>query len=127
MSDKPLFIPLCAEPYEAFESGTKRHELRPYGPRWTEKTCIVGRAVTLSKGYGKQNRLQGVIRSFRHTSAQNLPKDYREAVERHYDTYDIEIAVVGIDILPKTGCSATPEAETQTTNTMPNFNDGHSN
>jgi len=94
------FIPLCEEPFKAFRDGRKRHELRPYCPRWSEKHFPPGRLVTLSWGYGKANRLYGSIRSYRHTNAQNLRKDYREAVERHYGTHDIEIAVIGIDVDP---------------------------
>jgi len=61
---KALFVPLKTKWYEAFESGMKCAEYRPYGPRWNEKTCIVGRPVILSKGYGKKHRLRGVITSF---------------------------------------------------------------
>lgn len=60
----PLFIPLRREWFTAFKDGSKRHEYRPYGPRWNEKTCFVGRKVTLSLGYGKQQRMQGQIISF---------------------------------------------------------------
>jgi|TARA_R110000824_G_scaffold86938_1_gene214667 hypothetical protein len=59
-----LFIPLRSEYYEAFVAGTKTVEYRKYGPRWNEKTCLVGRGVTISNGYGKQNRRTGVIVSF---------------------------------------------------------------
>lgn len=58
---KPLFIPLKAEFFDAFEAGTKDEEYRKYGPRWNEKTCPVGRKVTLSYGYGKKRRLSGEI------------------------------------------------------------------
>lgn len=61
---KPLFIPLKKEYFEQFEAGTKKKEFRLYGPRWNEKTCIPGREVILSFGYGKQRRLQGTIKSF---------------------------------------------------------------
>jgi len=61
---KPLFIPFKKEYFEAFERGEKTFEFRQYGPRWNEKTCVPGRAVTLSCGYGKQRRLYGVIKSF---------------------------------------------------------------
>lgn len=61
---KPLFIPLKSEFYDAFKAGTKDTEYRLYGQRWNEKTCPVGRAVTLSKGYGKQNRMHGTITKF---------------------------------------------------------------
>ena len=62
---KPLFIPLKAEYFEAFERGEKKEEYRIYGPRWNEKTCAIGRAVVLSYGYGKKRRLRGVVVSFR--------------------------------------------------------------
>ena len=61
---KPLFIPLKTQFYEAFLNGTKTVELRQHGPRWNEQTCQIGRAVTISKGYGKANRRAGVITSF---------------------------------------------------------------
>lgn len=61
---KPLFIPLRREYFEEFEKGQKDTEFRLYGPRWNERTCTPGRAVVLSRGYGKQWRLTGVITSF---------------------------------------------------------------
>jgi hypothetical protein len=60
----PLFIPLKRQFFEAFERGEKDFEYRKLGPRWNEKTCQVGRLVTLSLGYGKHSRLAGVIRDF---------------------------------------------------------------
>jgi hypothetical protein len=63
-TDKALFIPLMREPFEWFEQGSKRVEMRQYGPRWNERTCRIGRRVTLSLGYGKRRRLGGVITSF---------------------------------------------------------------
>jgi hypothetical protein len=61
---KPLFFPLKTEYFDAFRDGTKTVEYRAYGPRWNERSCAVGREVVLSKGYGKQERLTGVIVSF---------------------------------------------------------------
>ncbi len=58
---KPLFVPLKKEYYEAFECGEKTVEYRAYGPRWNEKTCWVGRPVTISCGYGNHRRLQGEV------------------------------------------------------------------
>ena len=63
-NEKPLFIPLKTIYYEAFSAGTKTTEFRPHGPRWNAKTCRIGRRVTLSKGYGKGNRLAGVIAGY---------------------------------------------------------------
>ena len=62
--DKPLFIPLKREFYEAFKSGAKDTEYRRYGPRWNIKTCFMGRPVVLSLGYGKKNRMTGVVKAF---------------------------------------------------------------
>lgn len=60
-----LFIPLKTEYFEAFKAGTKTVEYRQYGPRWNERTCAIGRPVVLSRGYGKQQRLTGVVTEFR--------------------------------------------------------------
>lgn len=59
-----LFIP--TEFFAAFESGTKDTEYRPYGPRWNERTCAIGRDVLLSHGYGTGTgrRLRGVVAGF---------------------------------------------------------------
>jgi len=62
--EKPLFIPLKREFFEAFKNGTKTEEYRIYGPRWNEKTCRSGRKVVLSLGYGKKHRLTGVVEDF---------------------------------------------------------------
>ena len=60
-----LFIPLKKEFFEAFERGPKTEEFRKYGPGWNERTCVIGRPVVLSCGYGKARRIRGVIQSFR--------------------------------------------------------------
>lgn len=64
MNEKPLFIPLNAKWFEAFERGEKNTEYRVLGPRWNASTCSPGRAVTLSYGYGKARRMHGVIKRF---------------------------------------------------------------
>lgn len=63
MAERPLFIPLRREWFEAFESGDKTEEHRRHGKRWNARTCRIGRAVTLSLGYSGR-RLTGVITSF---------------------------------------------------------------
>ncbi len=67
MSDeeKALFIPLKTEHYRRFESGEKNWEYRRYGIRWNERTCRVGRPVTLSLGYGKRERISRTVHSFK--------------------------------------------------------------
>ena len=61
---KPLFIPLKGEFYDQFEKGQKDTEYRPFGPRWNERTCPVGREVVLSRGYGKAHRMRGTVTHF---------------------------------------------------------------
>lgn len=59
---KPLFIPLKRKYYERFINGQKQNEMRLDGPRWNDKTCFPGREVILSLGYGKYDRVKGMIR-----------------------------------------------------------------
>jgi len=84
MTDKPLFIPLKTEFYELFERGEKTEEYRLYGSRWNENTCTVGRAVTLSKGYGKQNRLTGVVKGFQRVKLEHLKPKVQESLRNIY-------------------------------------------
>jgi len=58
-----LFVPLKKEHFLAFEDGSKTTEYRPFGPRWNQNTVIPGRAVVLSLGYGKKNRLTARVAS----------------------------------------------------------------
>src|ERR1700747_256867 len=46
------------------KGGTKDTEYRRHGSRWNEDVCQVGRSVVLSKGYGRSDRLAGVITGF---------------------------------------------------------------
>ncbi len=59
--EKPLFIPLKREYYEAFRKGEKKVEYRKYGPRWNERVAYRDRRVVLSLGYGRKHRLFGKI------------------------------------------------------------------
>jgi hypothetical protein len=87
--EKSLFVPLCTEWFEAFASGAKHEEWRRYGPRWNEKTCRVGRPVTLSHGYSGA-RLAGVVTSFR------IERAKRAAVGIYGK--DTRCAVIGIKV-----------------------------
>lgn len=93
LASKPLFIPLKREYYEAFVKGEKTVEYRKYGPGWNERTCQVGRPVTLSLGYGKQARRSGTIRSFDLISSHLVPES--RAV---YGLASITLAAIGIDL-----------------------------
>lgn len=101
--DKPLFVPLMTEHYTAFADGSKTVEFRRYGPRWNEKTCPIGRAVTLSKGYGRQHRLPGEVVHFNKQHGSTLRPSDQQDVKVIYGSVDIEIACIGIAV--KTGDS----------------------
>jgi len=77
MNIKPLFIPLKTEFYNAFVEGHKRTEYRRYGKRWNENTCMIGRQVVISKGYGKGHRYRGVIVEFERSSEPTQTKAWR--------------------------------------------------
>jgi hypothetical protein len=94
----PLFIPLKTEYYEQFKAGAKTHELREFGPRWNFKTCCVGRRVTLSKGYGSADRIEGVINSFDIKHGSRFRDADAVAIEAIYGSLDVEIAVIGIEV-----------------------------
>lgn len=102
---KPLFIPLKTEYYEAFANGSKREELRRYGPRWNERTCPVGRDVVLSKGYGKQARMTGRVWKFKKQHGSVFGSTYRAAILDVFGTLDIWIACVSIELTPNAALS----------------------
>jgi hypothetical protein len=92
-----LFVPLKREYFEAFERGEKTEEFRPYGPRWNEKTCAVGRLVTLSMGYGKQRRLRGEVVSFVKDRHPFLLPGWLAC---YGDKLGVQAARIGIRVLP---------------------------
>lgn len=95
---KPLFIPLRTKWFEQFASGEKRSELRLYGPRWNERTCLIGRGVVLSRGYGKQARMAGVIREFYKRRGDTFGSTYQAAIKECYGTVNVWIAELRIDL-----------------------------
>ncbi len=98
---KPLFIPLNTEYFDAFADGSKREELRRYGPRWNENTCTVGRDVVLSKGYGKKHRMGGRIWKFKRQHGATFGSTYQAAILDVFGTLDIEIACIAITLTAK--------------------------
>ncbi len=101
MIEKPLFIPLASAYFEAFLAGKKREELRRYGPRWNERTCRIGRAVVLSKGYGKRHRLIGRVEGFKRQRGETFGSRHRASIQRIYNTLDLEIACIRISLTPE--------------------------
>lgn len=109
-TDRPLFIPLRLEHFEAFERGDKRSELRAYGRRWNERTCPVGRAVTLSCGYGRARRLHGRIWQFNRRRGDTFGRTYRAAIMSVYGTLEIEIAEIRIELASDSEVLTIPHA-----------------
>lgn len=100
MEMTPLFIPLKTEYFEAFASGSKDTEYRPFGVRWNERTCRVGRPVVLSKGYGKAQRLQGVVAGF----ARVRTSRPSEAWVACYGSRECDMACIQIRVALSIGC-----------------------
>lgn len=80
---KPLFVVLTMEYYRQFLSGEKpgMEELRPYGSRWNESSCAIGRPVILSAGYGKKHRAAGRVVGFRTSQEETQRPEYRAIYE----------------------------------------------
>lgn len=96
---KPLFIPLKSEYYEAFKADLKTEELRLYGPRWNHQTCLIGREVILSKGYGKQHRMKGRIWKFKKQHASTFGSTYKKSILDVFSSLNVDIACISIQIL----------------------------
>ena len=94
MSEKPLFIPLKREFFEAFERGEKTVEYRVLGPRWNAQTCRIGRPVVLSLGYGKARRLHGRVSWF---GIDYSPQD-RPGWVACYGAHTCKAACIGVKI-----------------------------
>lgn len=92
---KALFIPLFTVHYNAFESGDKTEEYRPYGPRWNERTCAIGREVVLSCGYGKKRRMRGIVIGFRRSIEPTRTQAWKDCYrDRTGDAACIKIKIV---------------------------------
>jgi hypothetical protein len=92
--DKPLFVPLKAEFYEAFERGIKTTEYRLHGPRWNARTCYPGRVAVLSYGYGKQRRMRCTIKRFTAQTGHNIRKQDQDSVVALYGNLDAQLACI---------------------------------
>ena len=99
---KPLFVPLMKKYYLKFESGEQDCEIRPNDRRgWSLNNVSPGRLMTLSCGYGKQNRITKPITRVKLTNdlkAAKIPQWHIDAVKEIYpDCVDWLIAYVGGD------------------------------
>lgn len=94
MSEEPLFIPLKAEFFDAFAQGRKDTEYRRRGLRWNTDSCRIGRRVVLSRGYGKHQRLTGVIVGCHYDTTPTKLPGWVEIYGRHAgDAVCIKIAL----------------------------------
>ena len=74
--ESALFVPLMTEHYRRFDDGTKDTEYRPYGPRWNEATCRIGRPVVLSRGYSTPDRMRCTVAKFQVIDSADAPPAY---------------------------------------------------
>lgn len=84
----PLFVPLTGKWFDAFERGDKRVEYRAYGPRWNERTCAYFRPAVLSRGYGRQRRLEARVVGF-----ETVGPDADPAISEIYPGVEIIAAI----------------------------------
>lgn len=91
---KPLFIPLKTAYYEQFKDGTKTIEYRKYSPRWNERTCRVGRWVTLSRGYGTRERMPGRITAFCKSRRPSVTQEWIDC----YGPGECDVACITIQV-----------------------------
>lgn len=75
-NDRPLFIPLRSEWFQAFRDGRKRVEWRAWGPRWNRDVAHRGRPVVLSHGYSGA-RIRGTVVRTRRVPAHRAPAGAR--------------------------------------------------
>ena len=80
----PLFVSLATKHFDRFWNGDKDTERRIYGGRWTEKTCAVGREVTLSLGYSGTRRIATEITAFAAVPLKKLPHDTQNDLRACY-------------------------------------------
>lgn len=95
---KPLFVPLHREYFDLFKAGSKTHELRKNGPRWNEKTCVIGRPAVISLGYGKKSRLKARVMDFQVVGAEDLTSAEAGAFLSIFKTLDCEIAKIQLRV-----------------------------
>lgn len=93
-----LFIPLKSDYFEQFVAGLKTEEFRAYGPRWNEKTCIPGRPVVISKGYGKKHRARGFVESIMLFDVSLLSDELRRSLVDCYGAASTPSSVIAIKI-----------------------------
>jgi hypothetical protein len=116
--ERPLFVPLKAEYFDAFARGDKTVEYRLAGGPWNATTCRVGRPVTLSRGYGTQRRLDGIVTGFAERWLSDLNANIRHTLRAIYDIHadDARIACVSIRVQSPAAREATTDGSDSLSN-----------
>jgi len=86
---KNYFLPVKKEYYWKFVDGSQNCEIRPNNHHgWNTKNIFPGRIITLSCGYGKQNRTEKeIIKTVLNIGPlipENIPQWHIDAVEGIY-------------------------------------------
>lgn len=85
---KMLFVPLKKEYFFKFKCGEQDCEIRPFGYKgWNTDNVYPLRIMTLSNGYGKDERLEKVIKKTtvtKNLESEQIPNWHIEAVETIY-------------------------------------------
>jgi hypothetical protein len=97
-SHEATFRPAQDQVLRGAKRDDKHSEHRLCRPRWNEKTCPPGRPILLSKGYGKQHSLQGVITEFLKRDAKTFGSTYRDSMLRLYGKLDKPTAEIRIKL-----------------------------
>lgn len=103
----PIFVPLASEPFWRFAVGTKSVEIRNRDSPVARQVlkALRGTPVTLSRGYGKNQRLTGYL-GIVFESGQGLaylPKTVKDRADldpkKNVDYFDSEAPIVAFEVL----------------------------
>lgn len=88
-NSKPYFCPLKREYYINISRNLQNCEIRPAGHRgWNRKNIYIGRRITFSLGYGRQNRTTKTITAVSEgadiVAFAGVPRWHIDAVEKIY-------------------------------------------
>lgn len=93
---KPAFIPLKGVYFDKIKAGLKDCEYRKHGGRWAPKNFPLGHPCTLSRGYGKQDRIIRTVKAVRVVNSADLPEDARTDVRDCYGQ-DVDVLEITFD------------------------------
>ncbi len=95
----PLYVPLKAEYFRAFAEGKKTVEWRKLAGKFNERTCYVGRKVTLSNGYSGA-RLYGHIVKLEFAVAEKVGREALALFKRREMLVGIHVKLLSLTPQP---------------------------